>query len=298
MGRAGDARHHRDPSRTSSADEASGIAEQLFLEGKQLMKAGSTAKACEKFQASHDADMTATGTLLNLGELCYERLGKNASAWAEFRQVAAESAPTRGSRGVAREHEARLLPTLSYLTMSVRDDARVSGLRVVLDQKRTITEAMWKTRLPVDPGEHSVVVDAPGRLPRTYKVVVGPASDEKSVEVLPLLAASQAPSPGMPLRRAVGYAVGGVGLVALGVGAAFGVAALGGRAARSPPSVPAIGRARRDEEPRRGAGPRRGTRRCAARRHRARRRRRDAHHWRRARVDRSRRSSLRPAPRP
>lgn len=216
----------------ASAEEATPASETLFLEGKRLMQAGRTEEACEKFKASHDGDKTATGTLLNLA-LCNEQRGRTASAWAEFRQVAAESAAAHREDRVslAREHEAKLFPRLSYVAVNVRNDARMSGMRIVLDEEKDITEPMWQTKLPIDPGEHTVVVDAPGRIPKSYRFTVKDTADVQSVDVLPLVVAP-APEParpatgGSPGRRAAGYAIGAVGLAAVGTGAVFGVLAM------------------------------------------------------------------------
>src|SRR3954452_15674728 len=84
------------------ADDAA-IAEQLFLDGKKLMAEGQYEQACTKLQASRDLDRTATGTLFTLA-LCHELTNRPASAWAEFRQVVAESAGRRDDRvALARE---------------------------------------------------------------------------------------------------------------------------------------------------------------------------------------------------
>src|SRR5262245_39899208 len=56
------------------------LAEQLFVEGRTLMKQGEYAQACEKFKASYALDLTAYGTLYNLA-LCHEQTDKPASAW-------------------------------------------------------------------------------------------------------------------------------------------------------------------------------------------------------------------------
>jgi hypothetical protein len=222
-------------SRSSRADDSAGIAEQLFLEGRVLMKEGETEKACEKFQASHDADKTATGTLLNLA-LCNELLGRTASAWAQFRQVEAESAGRREDRvTMASEHEKKIFPKLSYLTISVQPAARVDGLQIVLDKGREVTEPMWSTRLPIDPGPHAIVVTATARVTRKYDVTIGTERDEQKIEIAPLVVEGAPPppppketpsNPGNPTRRTVGYVLGGVGIVALGVGTGFGIDAL------------------------------------------------------------------------
>ena len=214
------------------ADEASGASEQLFLDGRKLMAEGKTREACAKFKASHEADKTATGTLLNLA-LCNEALGKTASAWAEFRQVAAESESAhRADRvAVAREHEGRLLAKLSYFTIHVRDDARVAGLHIIVDGDREITPPMWETRLPIDPGPHTVVVEAPGRIPNGYPLTVREAADSQTVDILPLAldAVNDEAKPvmiGSPGRRTAGYVIIGIGVAAIGVGATFGAIAL------------------------------------------------------------------------
>lgn len=227
------------------SDGASGIAEQLFLEGKSLMKEGRTEEACQKFEASHDADTSATGTLLNLA-LCNEVRGNTATAWAQFRQVAAESADKRPDRvTAAREHEAALLPLLRYVVVHVPSAARVDGLSLLLDDKRSISAAMWETRLPLDPGRHSLTVTAPGRRSQRLELVVEKAAAAPStardleVQIAPLEASATAaqsppaapteprPHPSSSARRNAGYVVGGTGVAALGVGAALGIVALG-----------------------------------------------------------------------
>jgi hypothetical protein len=211
------------------------ITEQLFLEGKALMKDGQYAKACEKLQASYDRDQTATGTLANLA-LCHEALGKTATAWAEFRRVAAESAVKRPDRvAFARSHEAALAPSLSYLRVGIAPGARVAGLVVSLD-KRPIDPGTWDSELPIDPGKHEIEASAKGKRPRTSEVTIaGPASHESFV-VQPLADAPPEPKVAPPeagpvdnsaarTRRLLGYVMGGAGVAAIGVGAAFGLTA-------------------------------------------------------------------------
>src|ERR1700744_6120074 len=104
---------------TSAASANDPVAEQLFVEAKGLMQQGKTEEACAKFRASYKLDGTATGTLLNLA-LCHEQLGKNASAWSEFREVAGESAGRRQDRvDIAKEHAAKLEPLLAHVKFSV-----------------------------------------------------------------------------------------------------------------------------------------------------------------------------------
>lgn len=206
------------------------VAEQLFIEGRALIKAGQYEKACGKFKASHDLDPTGTGTLLNLA-LCHEKIGKAATAWQEFRQVAAESTGKREDRvTMAREHEAALRPLLSHITIVVPVEARTPGLEIQIDNGPPIPEAGWGTPVPVDPGEHDLETSGPGKTRGTHKFVVGANGAASRVVIAPLVDAppepsALAPGPRDSTRRAIGLTVGGAGLVAIGVGAAFGLSA-------------------------------------------------------------------------
>ena len=152
-------------------------------------------EACAKFKASHDLDKDATGTLLNLA-LCHEAIDKRATAWAEFRQVAAESAGKREDRvAVAREHEAKLFPLLSYLTIVVEPKTRAPGMKVELDAN-PIDDAAWGTELAIDPGKHVVRVSAPGRPASEREVVI----DAEKVEHRSLAVALAEPTPASTRR--------------------------------------------------------------------------------------------------
>src|SRR5687768_6154338 len=73
--------------RLASAQGDKATAEALFAEGRRLMSSGDFKTACPKFAASQKLD-PGLGTSLNLAD-CYEKSGKTASAWAEFRDAAA-----------------------------------------------------------------------------------------------------------------------------------------------------------------------------------------------------------------
>jgi hypothetical protein len=204
------------------------IPEQLFLEGKALMKDKQYAAACEKFKASHDLDRTATGTLLNLA-LCHEETNRPASAWAEFRQVVAESSGHPDDKvaaarvALAREHEAKLLPLLSHVVVVVKNPP--PGLRLTLDDE-PIDSVSWNSPLPIDPGKHVLHAAAPARLSAQVDVVVADAGgpSEQSVEV-PRLFDAPSPRGDASARgrfRTIGLALGGVGITSVAVGLAFG----------------------------------------------------------------------------
>jgi hypothetical protein len=71
----------------SPADSAA--ARSLFDEARALLQAGKAAEACPKLEESQRLD-PGMGTMFNLAE-CYERVGKTASAWTMFLQVASRA---------------------------------------------------------------------------------------------------------------------------------------------------------------------------------------------------------------
>lgn len=202
-------------------------AEALFTEGRSLVAAGRVEEGCKKLEASHALD-PGTGTLIHIGD-CYEKLGRTASAWARFRDAASRAA--REARGdwesIAKTRAAELEPKLAR----VRVDAP-SGVTVRRDDDEIPTAALGSA-LPVDPGEHVITAAAPGKKAWTAKVTVAPgATSTVTVPALEDDASSvkpDAPTPhaeGGSSLRTVGYAVGAVGLVGLGVGAITGLAAI------------------------------------------------------------------------
>ncbi len=223
------------PAAFAQGGGSSSIAEQLFLEGKALMQDKQYERACEKLQASHDLDTTATGTLLNLA-LCHEQINRPATAWAELRQVEAESAGRREDRvTLAREHETKLFPILSRIRIFVPPDVQVEGLALRLDGGKPIAAASWGIALPIDPGKHVLEATAPGKLPRRIELVVKDVSDRQTIGIealddAPVDPAAQSAADREHLaalrgRRVVGYTLGGVGIVAVGVGLTFGLLA-------------------------------------------------------------------------
>lgn len=165
------------------------IAQSLFDDGRTLLEAGRTAEACPKFAESQRLD-PGGGTLLNLA-LCHELENKTATAWSEFRE--ALSIAVRDDRKDRQElanlHIAALLPKLTRLTVVVPETIAAREPEVTLDRSR-LPAAAWNTEIPIDPGEHRIVVSAQG-LPRwetsiatldagrTYRIDVPPALDRQ-----------------------------------------------------------------------------------------------------------------------
>lgn len=140
------------------AQSSSALAETLFTEGRALYEEGRFEDACPKFRES-DRLEPAPGTKLNLA-LCEESLGRLATAWALF-GVVADQLPTDDPRhALAVEHRRALDPRLPHVTLRLPSSAP-SGTQVQLGGIE-LPHASLGTPLPIDPGEHQLLVRAPG----------------------------------------------------------------------------------------------------------------------------------------
>lgn len=211
------------------------------------MTKGKYAEACPKFEASQQLD-PGLGTMLNLAE-CYEKTGRTASAWAEYREAIplARAAGSKARQDLASERAQALQERLSTLTIRAMT-GEPEG--VDLDIRRdgvALQPAELGAPIPVDPGEHLIEVSAPGMQPWSTKVQVG--SDAAKVQVdIPKLErqASAAPpvtappaAPPTPVeapprpeatssgsgQRTAAIVVASAGVVGLGLGAVFGLQA-------------------------------------------------------------------------
>ncbi len=212
------------------------LAEALFREGRTLGEAGEIAQACKKFKESQRLD-PSLGTLLHLAA-CYAEAGKTASAWAAFNAAAdmAASAKQKDRETLARTRAAELEAKLSRLQITVATP--VEGLAIELDGT-TLGEETLGTPLPVDPGKHRLTASAPGKASSTQEIEIQPGPGTQEVEIAELEAAAevpraaaepaaaptvdQAPTNDKPTQRIVGFAIGGAGVVLLGVGGYFGL---------------------------------------------------------------------------
>jgi hypothetical protein len=142
----------------SAQDKAD--AEVLFNAAKTALAAGNFGDACPKFAESQRKD-PAIGTALYLAE-CYERSGKIASAWAQFR-VAEDMANQRHDNraALAKQRADRLAPSKMTIVLSP-ESKDLSGLEVKRDGE-VVGSAAFGLASPVDGGRHSVVASAPGK---------------------------------------------------------------------------------------------------------------------------------------
>jgi hypothetical protein len=240
--------------------EDAAAARALFDEARQLASSGKYADACPKFEESQRLS-PGIGTLFNLAD-CFEHIGKTASAWTLFLDVASQA---RGEKQADREKIARqradaLRTSLPKLSIVLAPGADVQGLDIKRDGS-PVSKPMWGTPVPIDPGNHTVAATAPGRkiwqtsvqvkgdgatLSVTVPVLdaeggVAPVSAPPPSAALapaaassPLTPASQPtqspPAPdqgtsgGGSTQKTIGLIVGGAGIVGLGVGTFFGLA--------------------------------------------------------------------------
>ncbi len=204
------------------------LANALFDEARALMADGRYAEACPKFAESLRLQ-PGGGTLLNLG-VCHEKEGKTATAWGELK--AALALARRDGREdrekLALERIAVVEPQLSYVTIRVGADARLEGLEVRLDG--TVFRApSWGSARPIDPGEHRLVVSAPGHARFESTFSIQGDGHRATVDVPHLV-----PLPELPPAKhdsilkgqhVAGIVAGGLGLIGMAFGAGFGVSA-------------------------------------------------------------------------
>lgn len=227
--------------RVARADDHA-IAEALFQAGKSLMNEGKIDEACPKLQESQRIE-PGGGTLLLLG-MCHQQQGKLASAVAELRS--AQSMARRDHRldreKLATKHLAELEGKVS--TVLVRTANRDATLRV---DGTVVSAEVASVPLPIDPGAHTIEVSAKGKKTRVVKLTVGAVAENRTLDVpaledepvakeptreAPKPERGAAPPPGDPgaTQRIVGWSLVGAGAVAVGVGAVFGVKAIGDNA--------------------------------------------------------------------
>lgn len=220
------------PTALAQSAEDQAAARILFDEGMRLEKAGSYAEACPKFEASLKR-YGGIGTRGKLAE-CYEKIGKTASAWALWSEVAAfahkNMEPDREQ--YANDHAKALEGKLSHLTVQIAAANQVPGL-VVKRNGEVVDTASFGLAVPVDPGKVTIEASAPEHVTWTQDVDVAEQGAVK-VEVPALVAAPPPPKNTEPppvvetkssWQKPVGIAGVGVGGAVLVTGVIFGLVA-------------------------------------------------------------------------
>lgn len=215
----GQAEERRDPA----------AAEQLFRQGRAASEKRDYLTACAKFRESNRLD-PAVGTVFNIAD-CEEKLGRLATSWQLFQEVAQRLASDDDRQGIALRRARVLEARVPLLTVHLAS-AQQAGVVVHRDGV-ALGAASLDTPLPVDPGEHVVVVEAPGTQPTQFRASVG-EGERAQLEVrvgAPLVAggkvsANQTEPARSGSSNTAAYAVGGVGLAGLVTGVIAGLLVL------------------------------------------------------------------------
>lgn len=216
-----------------AAPRGKAAADALFKEGREAFDKGDFARACPRFAESQKLD-PAPGTLLNLA-VCEARTGKLLSARQHLTELLPQL-PARDDRGpFAKDLLAKVDARLGRLTLTLAPGAPLET--EVKDEQGAGTALPVGVEIPLDPGEYSFVITAPGRPPSPLRITLAEGQREARA-VSPLPAPVKATEPDKPvaapppegqeasgprLRRTLGIAAGGVGVAALGVAAVTGV---------------------------------------------------------------------------
>ncbi len=226
---------------TARADSPdASVATELFNAGRDAMKSGDYRAACPKLAESARLD-AKVGTLARLAE-CEEKLGDLAAARGHWQQADNLARADRDSRLAHVEEE---LTRLDRLVPKLRFDIDRDAPADLVIQVGELHVGLGGVGvpLPVDPGTHTVSASAVGK--KTWSTSVTTAADGNVTTVhVPVLESlpSAPPEPthapahdggpsepsqagGSSALRVAGLVVGGVGVIGLGVGAAFAVVA-------------------------------------------------------------------------
>jgi hypothetical protein len=229
--------------RPASADEAGDIAaaRQLGVEGVVLADQGRCAEAIDKLDRSEKLHH-AVSVLERLAE-CQVSLGKLVAGSENLRRVLRESllpdapAPFLVAQERAQRVLAETRPKIARLKVVVSAPAD-ADLWVTIDGS-PIPAANLNENRPIDPGDHAVKVGAPGfaEAGATVHLTEGGtesialslvrepnAAKEPSASAVAARGAAEHP---LGRSHVASYVAGGLGVVGLGIGVGFGIAAMG-----------------------------------------------------------------------
>jgi tetratricopeptide (TPR) repeat protein len=203
-------------------------ADVLFKQAQKLRDAGQVSQACADFAESLRLD-PELGTLLNLAD-CHASDGRTATALGEFEEALrqAQARKDRERESFAREQVDALAPKLSYVQLVPAPGAAFDT--VTLDGA-PLDRGTWSAHVALDPGVHKFVFSAEGKTARVVDVTIsGPGVQTVPVASLDAIAPPPPPPPPEPAHgsglQTLGFVLGGVGVVGLGLGSYFGVTAI------------------------------------------------------------------------
>lgn len=217
----------------------------LFNEGVALYNEGKFAEACAKLETSLKY-FPGIGVRGKLAE-CYEKLGRYASAWAMYKEVAdlatRSGEPTR--EAVANERVKALEPKLSHVTIVLPPASEAPGL-IVKRNGQVVDRSQLGVTQTVDAGNFTVEVTAPNRklfftqvaltagqsarieIPVLEPIVIAESTAPEPAPpqaATPLTEPPPAPPTSTPWQRPAGLAIAGAGVASMIVGGVFGFSA-------------------------------------------------------------------------
>lgn len=223
-----------------------------FAEASRLLKADKPAVACPMLEEIVTSAPQYTAAKWSLAD-CYARTGKLVSALRLY-TILEQEATDQGQdtpRRQAAEKRASIEPRISHLRIVVPETVKDAKDLTILNDGERLYPQQWGIAIPVDRGAHTIEARFPGETP--WKRVVDVWQEQASVDVnveIPLPYRSEKPkkspeSTNTPLapmqsrtpsnspvretwgtRQTIGLASVGIGVMGLGLGIAFGAAAL------------------------------------------------------------------------
>jgi len=166
----------------AAADDTMARADALFAEGVKL-RDSNLELACAKFGESLQLNPQAIGVLLNVA-MCDERQGRVASAVRRYRETR-ERAREQSFPEYLKAADgklAALTPLVPHLSIRF-EEPPAPQTKVVVDDQVVPLSAL--DDLPLDPGERTVVVSAPGRIAFERTVTLA-QSERRELAVPPL----------------------------------------------------------------------------------------------------------------
>ena len=238
---------------TAWGQDSGAVADSLYREGKRLFDAKKFSDACPKLEESLRLDPESGGAQLMLAD-CLEQTGKLARAWSAYLSAQRlAKAAGRDDRLVKAEGGAkRMEERVPFVSVRVPANADIEGLRVRINGIE-LGRGAWGTPTPVDPGPVMVEATAPAHATFAARLTLAPGSGTREVVISPLApsptsepsAPPSALAPAASAPRAAdrgdapretrhestgapvaGYVIGGLGLVAIGAGAYYGISSL------------------------------------------------------------------------
>ena len=203
--------------------------------GYALKQDGKCGEAVAHFQRSHDLDPAKPKPLLNLAD-CEQRLGDLVGAREHFVQGRdlARHANDDELVAAATEQLAGVERRLPHLI--IRLEATAPAASIVTLDGATVESSRLGVPEAVNPGKHMITARAPGWTDKSVELPLGEGASQ-TIEVAPLGLPANPYVPPSPLdakempstwdaREIASLGVSGVGVVAIGIGSAFGVIAI------------------------------------------------------------------------